>query len=437
MAGRPEKPVWMSQEDYDRQYGPPLGSLEFEPTQREVKVNVTTNDVNHNELSQSNTEPDTLNDPGNLALSAGTHAITNIGRVQKRRHARYDQEERRKALESQKLREEQLKRHDIERTARRVVQVDQLVREHYNERTFIANKSRRNLSPIIKLRNFNNAIKYMLIDKYTKPGNVVLELGCGKGGDLRKYGMCEISQFIGIDISNASIQEAHKRYSSMRNLTYQVILITGDCFGESLGNVVQPFPECRFPCDIVSTQFCLHYAFETEAKARRALLNVSKSLRMGGIFFGTIPDSEFIRYKMKKIPKETPKPSWGNSIYRVTFDNNEYMLNNYEFKSPFGQMYTYWLEDAIDNVPEYVVPFETLRSLADDYGLRLELQKPFNQFFVEHIPKWINRFSPKMREGLIRSDGKFGVEGDEKEAASFFYTVFAFKKVREHQSDEI
>lgn len=218
----------------------------------------------------------------------------------------------------------------------------------------------------------------------------------------------------------------------MRNLAYQVILITGDCFGESLGVAVEPFPECRFPCDIVSTQFCLHYAFETEAKARRTLLNVSKSLKIGGHFFGTIPDSEFIRYKLNKFSKDVEKPSWGNSIYKVTFENNDYQKNDNEFPSPFGQMYTYWLEDAIDNVPEYVVPFETLRSLADEYGMELELQMPFNKFFVQEIPQWVNRFSPRMREGLQRSDGKFGVEGDEKEAAAYFYTVFAFRKVKDY-----
>ncbi|CAI4276909.1 CIH_collapsed_G0004290.mRNA.1.CDS.1 [Saccharomyces cerevisiae] len=321
-------------------------------------------------------------------------------------------------------------------TANRSINVDQIVREHYNERTIIANRAKRNLSPIIKLRNFNNAIKYMLIDKYTKPGDVVLELGCGKGGDLRKYGAAGISQFIGIDISNASIQEAHKRYRSMRNLDYQVVLITGDCFGESLGVAVEPFPDCRFPCDIVSTQFCLHYAFETEEKARRALLNVAKSLKIGGHFFGTIPDSEFIRYKLNKFPKEVEKPSWGNSIYKVTFENNSYQKNDYEFTSPYGQMYTYWLEDAIDNVPEYVVPFETLRSLADEYGLELVSQMPFNKFFVQEIPKWIERFSPKMREGLQRSDGRYGVEGDEKEAASYFYTMFSFRKVKQYIEPE-
>ncbi|SCW00534.1 LAFE_0C06304g1_1 [Lachancea fermentati] len=421
MSLRPEKPVWMSQEQYDRQYG--VGP--------EPEVKKTTSKI---------VEEETVSLPANAENEATPEDAQGDAheedqkkpqfKLAKRRHQRYDADERRKKYQLQKLREEQIKRHEIEMTASKVVNVDQIVREHYNERTFIAKRRKRHLSPIIKLRNFNNAIKYMLIDKYTNPGNVVLELGCGKGGDLRKYGQAGVSQFIGIDISNASIVEAQKRFSSMGNLAFQVILITGDCFGESLGVAVEPFPECRFPCDVVSAQFSLHYAFESEEKARRTILNVAKSLKVGGYFFGTIPDSEFIRYKLNKFSKDVEKPSWGNSIYKVTFENNDYQQNDYEFPNSYGQMYTYWLEDAIDNVPEYVIPFETLRSLADEYGLELELQMPFNKFFVQEIPKWIERFSPRMKEGLQRSDGKYGVEGDEKEAASYFYTVFAFRKVR-------
>ncbi|SCU96921.1 LAMI_0F08218g1_1 [Lachancea mirantina] len=423
MSLRPEKPVWMSQEQYDLQYG---SVQEAEPRRRPIKPGKT-NDAMTDGSNDGNNE---TTEGSETARDAEEEAKKPQFKLQRRKNQRHDAEDRRKKHQLQKLREDQIKKHEIEMTAKRMVNVDNIVREHYNERTFIAKRRKRHLSPIIKLRNFNNAIKYMLIDKYTKAGDVVLELGCGKGGDLRKYGMADISQFIGIDISNASILEAQKRYSSMGNLGYQVILITGDCFGESLGVAVEPFKECRFPCDVVSAQFCLHYAFESEEKARRTLLNVTKSLKIGGYFFGTIPDSEFIRYKLGKCPRDVEKPSWGNSIYKVTFENNDYLKNDYEFSSPYGQMYTYWLEDAIDNVPEYVIPFETLRSLADEYGLELEAQVPFNKFFVNEIPHWMDKFSPRMREGLQRSDGKYGVEGEEKEAASYFYAIFAFKKVK-------
>ena len=46
------------------------------------------------------------------------------------------------------------------------------------------------------------------------------------------------------------------------------------------------------PFDVVSLQFCMHYAFESEAKARTMLRNVTAWLRPGGVFIGTVPDAK-------------------------------------------------------------------------------------------------------------------------------------------------
>ena len=45
------------------------------------------------------------------------------------------------------------------------------------------------------------------------------------------------------------------------------------------------------PFDVVTMQFCMHYAFQSISKARMMLENVSRYLRRGGTFVGTIPDS--------------------------------------------------------------------------------------------------------------------------------------------------
>lgn len=60
------------------------------------------------------------------------------------------------------------------------------VATHYNDRQQETRRSR-NLSPIICMRNFNNWLKSVLINLHTRPGYSVLDLCCGKGGDLRKW----------------------------------------------------------------------------------------------------------------------------------------------------------------------------------------------------------------------------------------------------------
>ena len=65
----------------------------------------------------------------------------------------------------------------------------------------------RHLSPIIGLKNFNNWVKSVLIGKFTRldrpplhrrdpPSGVVLDLGCGKGGDLKKWAIARVQHYM-------------------------------------------------------------------------------------------------------------------------------------------------------------------------------------------------------------------------------------------------
>lgn len=432
----PPKAPWMSEEKYQQLYGFLLNPKEnsnetnTKPDEQELdgsKSNYPDSISQSKDLNNDFSNKETVFDE---YLTPKDSDNSKIAKGQKEQLSLY---ERNKQLYLKKQVEKQ-KKAQLEQVFKGKTNVNNLVINHYNERTNITLSEKRNLSPIIKLKNFNNLIKYILISKYTNQHDVVLELACGKGGDLIKYARNNISQFIGFDISEKSISEAKRRFLTMkrkRQVNYQTILAQGDCFGQSLEPIVANLPECRFPCDVVSIQFALHYAFENETKARRAIQNVSKSLKIGGRFLGTIPDSEFLRYKLKKFPKDYEKKlRWGNKVYKVEFESDNFVKNEYEWDSPFGQLYTYFLTDAIDNVPEYVIPFETLRSICDDYGLELKMKKSFTQFFADEFPKWMSSLSKNQLEGIRRDDGKYGITGDEKEAAAFFYCVFCFEKTK-------
>lgn len=184
--------------------------------------------------------------------------------------------------------------------------------------------------------------------------------------------------------------------------------------------------------DVVSMMFCMHYAFESEAKARGMLRNVAGSLKKGGRFLGVIPNSDVVSEKVvefhrrKRVtangPPETPpdgfetgaseKPEnspgsepaleWGNSIYRVRFPGDT--PEDGVFRPPFGWKYSYFMEEAVEGVPEYVVPWEAFRAfvhsrslpafageadvvivdrLTEDYNLELQYRRPFTDIWKE------------------------------------------------------
>eukprot|EP01027_Heterolobosea_sp_BB2_P000503 GEZU01000722.1.p1 GENE.GEZU01000722.1~~GEZU01000722.1.p1 ORF type:complete len:171 (+),score=23.62 GEZU01000722.1:67-579(+) len=71
-----------------------------------------------------------------------------------------------------------------------------LVAGHYNQRPDRGVKEREQ-STIIGLRKFNNWLKTVLINLHVQSGDNVLDLCCGKGGDLTKYSFRRINHLVG------------------------------------------------------------------------------------------------------------------------------------------------------------------------------------------------------------------------------------------------
>ncbi|KAG7696181.1 hypothetical protein KL930_003208 [Ogataea haglerorum] len=303
-------------------------------------------------------------------------------------------------------------------------QKDEIIRQKYNEQTHHARKSRRTESKIYKLRSFNNCIKYILIYKYARPGGNVLDLGCGKGGDMAKWEAVQTRSYVGIDLSDLSIKEAVTRYKRSR-FHFQAVFATGDAFNVPVPQILKDFrDQVDLQFDTVSMQFCMHYAFDSELTVRNMLQNVARSLKVGGMFIGTIPSSDFIRWKVNKLGPGERK--WGNSIYSVEFPSEP--PKDAKFANPFGNVYNYYLVDAVDNVPEYVVPFETFRALCESYNLELRYKKNFFELFNKEIPNYFRQLPTPVVESLRREDGSYGVSGEDRDACSF-YLAFAFEKV--------
>lgn len=291
---------------------------------------------------------------------------------------------------------------------------DEHVRAHYNSRQARSIKDRRH-STIFGLRSFNNFIKSLLIDAYSNPHDIVLDLGCGRGGDLLKWLKAGIDGLIGIDIADVSVEHAKKRFQELKNKCFWTDFVVGNCFDETVEDIVHPD---AFPVDTVSCQFALHYAFDSEERVRCTLGNVSRALRKGGNFIGTIPDSEYLSEELKR-----GKTEWGNDIFGIKFDRPN---PSGTWESLYGNRYSFYLSEAVEDVPEFVVPFASFVELAKEFDLELKLSKPFLEYFRDQLQD-VDVRQVAEQQRLANSRGDLTIHRDEVEACSI-YRVFVFTK---------
>ncbi|KAJ0284644.1 mRNA cap guanine-N7 methyltransferase [Colletotrichum noveboracense] len=371
--------------------------------------------------------------------------------------------------------------------------INDVVTQHYNSVPERGRDWRRTDSKIKGLRAFNNWIKSCIIQKFSPdedhtPGSrdqgvttenqlLVLDIGCGKGGDLGKWQQAPqpVELYVGLDPADISIDQARERYRQMASRggggrggrggyrrpsrLFEARFQVKDCYGESVEDIeivrqvgFDTNPLSRRGFDVVSMMFCMHYAFETEQKARMMLRNVAGSLKKGGRLIGCIPNSDVLgervrefnqkaEEKKKQAAEEPPadpeegeledgeaeqSAEWGNSIYRVRFPGKT--PEDGVFRPAFGWKYNFFLDEAVEEVPEYVVPWEVLRALAEDYNLELQYHKSFMEIWEsEKDDEVLGPLSERMgvRE---RGAGRLLVSPEEMEAASF-YTAFCFYKV--------
>ncbi|KAK4530776.1 hypothetical protein CCYA_CCYA05G1633 [Cyanidiococcus yangmingshanensis] len=321
-----------------------------------------------------------------------------------------------------------------------------LVAEHYNKRKD-EGKEGRLASRIIRLRNLNNWVKAVLIGLHSKPGYAVLDLACGKGGDLLKFVRAQTSFWVGVDHARVSLEHAVQRYNDLdqRQPPFPAYFFCGDAFGVDLVTHL----DLQWPdFDLVSCQFAVHYAFESERRVRQLLHNVTGRLKPGGFFIGTTPDANVLVSKLRAAPGM----SFGNSIYRVSFDKprtvdqvngsavedldpaaerNEVPAGCKCFapNEPFGIRYRFTLDENVEDCPEYLVHVPSFERIAKEYGLELLLQMNFHGFvdafaLQEDAPAQYRELFQRMKV----LDPETGTISPEEWDAAYLYMVFAFRK---------
>ncbi|OXU26332.1 hypothetical protein TSAR_003122 [Trichomalopsis sarcophagae] len=329
-----------------------------------------------------------------------------------------------------------------------------LVANHYNtlEEKGLAE---RNKSRIVYMRNFNNWVKSMLINEYlekVRQGKShgeplrVLDMCCGKGGDLLKWRKGNINYLICADIAEVSVEQCRNRYKDMGAKRYPPLFgaefLAYDCTKVRLR---EKYKDASMQLDLVSCQFAFHYSFETLPQAECMFKNASESLRPGGYFIGTIPNA----YELVSRWQKADGNKFGNEIYSVEFSCDK--------TNPplFGAKYVFHLEGVV-NCPEFLVHLPTFIKLAWKFGLELIMFERFDEFYerrkedgktllgkmlaLETYPPYHE--APLLAENsqeyqhaveyMQTSTGhrKIGTLSQSEWEAITLYSVFAFRKAR-------
>ena len=290
----------------------------------------------------------------------------------------------------------------------------------------------------LPVQNFHNLyIKRNLIIKYS-PSTLdkihimsgrLLDLACGKGGDLSKWRDGKYKEVVSMDIDKPCINYAmdmYKKYPQPKPVVYYLWADTSKLIfpnqAAALNELQQKkmlewVPE-KYKFNVVSCQFCLHYYFENEIKLRTLLQNVSDNLEIGGHFIGTCFDGlkifNYFKTEKKKSFDGTIKDT---VIWKITKDYKIRSFESNKGKTLLGQKIQVYIKSIGETHIEYLIHFKYLEELITDYGFELVEYKDFSEYYEEYKKDKTTKI-------------KISELSDAEREFSFLNTSFCFRKVK-------
>jgi hypothetical protein len=247
---------------------------------------------------------------------------------------------------------------------------------------------------------FHNRIKDQLYVTNVQKDETIMELACGRGGDMHKLKKAHPSKVVGVDISLTNItstaQGAATRYlrdkqDNPHDYMPPILYLVGDMtqfplleqedkympilLGTEKGTTsyLAQFENLNL-FDKISCQFAFHYACESELVFRNFAKNIEKYCKDG--FFGTCSDGKAI-YSLL-LGKKThyfggPKNIAGE--YTKEYQDRE------SWTEEFGMPVKVSLESFDKPAVEYLVPFEKVVDIMKEYGFDLVESKMFSEIY--------------------------------------------------------
>jgi SAM-dependent methyltransferase len=210
------------------------------------------------------------------------------------------------------------------------------------------------------MRVRHNAWKREIIERYVCAGHCrVLDLACGRGGDIGKFARSGAATYVGVDMSPGCVAEARRRAPAIAgDMSTRIVATDLRC---------ERLPVADATVDFASCQFALHYLAGDAAVMSGFLGEVGRVLADGGAFAATVPDEEEVR---RLCAGEDPPP-----CVRVTAPR-PFPSPAEVHRGPWGHAYLFEFVGRTPELTEYLVHSPALEDLAEPHGMVLERRIP-------------------------------------------------------------
>ena len=327
------------------------------------------------------------------------------------------------------------------------------------------------------MKQFHNLyVKRHLICGVAKQGDTLIDMACGKAGDLPKWINAKLAFVFGVDISKDNLENrldgACARFLKARKLNKQVPYalfvngnsgyniqdgsamlnekakqITAAVFGKGPKNlgpgVTRQYGKGADGFNVSSCQFAVHYFFENPDTLRGFMKNVAECTKHNGYFIGTAYDGKLVFNELKKTKTgdsikivENEKKIWEiiKGYSGDTFDDDS---------SSIGYRIDVFQESINQTIPEYLINFDYFNRIMSAYGFEIVSREEAQEFGLPEGSGYFSELFLNMLDEISRNKFKAKDYGDAplmsaiEKKISFLNRYFVYKKVRVVNTDAI
>jgi len=174
-----------------------------------------------------------------------------------------------------------------------------------------------------EIRKRHNTIKRDIINRVCsnlKFPITVLDVGCGRGGDIPKWKDARVAKLYACDPDRASVLEARSR--NLKVYKWNASIFNG---------TIEQAPLKYF--DIICYNFSLQYIFQTKFLFNKTIYEIAKRMKAGSYLIGVIPDAEKIihlspitydGYVQCSLREDDGRGNFGEKLYMYLKDTRYY-----------------------------------------------------------------------------------------------------------------